>query len=85
MFDELTPEQRCELLAYSASEPFGEVRADMRMAKLIQFYYESNRSKNAKPSKLGAFMLYSDYWPEAESQGASEADLLNALGGTRGG
>lgn len=86
MFDELTHEQRAELLLYAAEEPFGEVRHDMRMAKLIQFYYESNRGTNAKRSKLGSFMLYSDFWPQAqdENEGASEADLLNAVGGSRG-
>lgn len=81
MFDELTPEQGAELRVYAASEPFGEVREDMRMARLIQFYYESNRSKHSKPSKLSHFLLYSDLAEEAEEQGATELALLNAVGG----
>jgi hypothetical protein len=53
----------------------------MRMARLIQFYYESNRSSKGKPSKLAQFLLYPDLAEEAEASGATEADLLNAIGG----
>ena len=71
-------------MTYAAIEPFGEVRHDMRMARLIQFYYESNRSKKGDPSKLVNFMLYSDFHEvigSSDDGDATEADLLNALGG----
>lgn len=84
MFDELSPEQRAEHIAYASMEPFGEVRKDMRMARLLHFYTESNRSAKSKKSKLVNFMLYSDFHePDEEATGATEADLLNALGSGR--
>lgn len=84
MFDELSPEQRAEHIAYASLEPFGEVRRDMRMARLLQFYYDSNRSKNSKSMRLGDFMLYPDFASDTEAGDATEAELLNALGDKRG-
>lgn len=69
-----------ELCCYHAIEPFGEVRRDMRMARMIQFYYDAKRGKRGKALALGALTLYDDLVEKASDQ-ASESALLAALGG----
>lgn len=80
MLDELTPEQAYELILYHGIEPFGEVRKDMRMAKMMQFYYDSKRGSKGKSILLGEFMMYEDI-AEKASDPAGEAALLKALSG----
>lgn len=79
MLNELTPEQRFELTAYFAMEPFGEVREDMRMARWLQFYYDAKRGKKGAARALGEFMLYDDFMEAARGNQASEASMLRAL------
>ncbi len=81
MLDELTAEQQFELFHYHAIEPFGEVRDDLRMAKLIQFYYDAKRGKKGRRMSLADFVLYADMNEAAQENRSSEAALLNALGG----
>ena len=79
MLDALTPEQAYELCCYHSMEPFGEVRADIRMARLLQFYYDSKRGKKGKKFRLEDFMLYEI--GKRDEDEASEAALLRALHG----
>lgn len=60
-------------------EPFGEVRQDLRMAKWIQFFYDSKRGRKGKTFSLGEFTMYADLAEEPEP--ASEAALLRAIKG----
>ena len=76
--DDLTPGQLFELCLYHVIEPFGEVREDLRMASIKQFYYDSKRGKKGKRVPLGDFALYPHLYEKTD--GASEADLLRALG-----
>lgn len=82
MIRELSPEQVYELCCYHSAEPFGEVRRDMRMARLIQFYYDVRRGKRGRNLSLGELVLYDDMVADA-SDPASESALLEALGGRR--
>ena len=79
MLEQLTPEQAYELQLYHATEPFGEVRDDMRTAHLIRFYYDSKRGKKGKALSLGELMLYSDIAESAAEQRGTE-DLQAFLG-----
>lgn len=81
MLDELTSEQQFELFLYHATEPFGEVREDLRMAKMLQFYYEGKRGKRGRKIPLGDFAMYADLSEDRSGERASETDLLKALGG----
>lgn len=80
MLEQLSPEQAYELCCYHGIEPFGEVRKDLRMARLLQFYYDAKRGKKGNQMSVEQFVLYGDI-AESASEPASEAALLRALGG----
>lgn len=78
LFSDLTPEQAFELRAYHAMEPFGEVRADFRMANLISSNLQLHVKKGTKSPPLASFTLYKDIAERAEERRGTE-DLANEL------
>lgn len=68
LFSQLTPEQLFELRLYFAQEPFGEMRADLRMAHMMRFYYDMKRGRKGKRLSLGQLTLYPDLAEAASTQ-----------------
>jgi len=86
MLEQLTPDQAFELCAYHGTEPFGEVRDDLRMAHMLRVYVDSKRKKGSKRVTLGSMTLYPDII-EAAEESSGENDLqahLANLGAKRG-
>lgn len=69
-----------EWMAYSAIEPFGEPRADLRAALVAKVIADVNRGKNTPPYKLEDFMLRFDIEPTTQSDDdmLQQAQLANA-------
>lgn len=85
MLEELSPAQAFELMEYAATECFGEVRADLRMAHMMLQAYNIARGKKGRSLSIGEFMLYADI---AEgSRGRRKTDKLvqqlNALAASK--
>lgn len=81
MLAEMSSAQFAEWMAYSALEPWGEERDDLRMAITASTIANGNRGKNQKPFKPQDFMP--NFEPETEEQARDRliAKALNALGG----
>lgn len=60
-------------------EPFGEVRDDLRMARMLNFYYDSKRGKRGERRSDAQFVMYDDI-SERANDAASPAALARALG-----
>ena len=58
--DEFTNNELVEWMVYSKLEPFGELRADMRAARICQVIANANRGKNRKPFTMKDFMLFKE-------------------------
>jgi hypothetical protein len=57
MLSEMTSEELTEWMAYGEIEPFGEVRSDLRMAKICETMVNVNRvSKDSPVAKVSDFM-----------------------------
>lgn len=53
-----TSRELSEWMAYASVEPFGERRADYRVAILSSLTYNANRAKGAKPLGPNDFMPF---------------------------
>lgn len=75
--------QFAEWMAYSALEPWGEERDDLRMGIVASVIANSNRGKNQKAFKPQDFMP--SFEPETEEQASArlQAKAMVALGGKR--
>lgn len=78
MLAQLTPEQGYELMLYHAMEPFGELRDDMRLAQMLEFYYTAKGGQKKRTMRLTDFILYADIREEMHKRNVS-ADLRAAL------
>lgn len=66
MLREITWPQFLEWYAYDQVDPFGEERADMRTAQIVQTLVNLNRREHQEPYKLSEFVLpFGDYEPPA--------------------
>lgn len=84
MLEQLTPEQAFELCAYHGIEPFGEVRDDLRMDKILRIYIDSHRKKGTKPLAWGSMAMYQDI-VESSQEAEGSRDLqahLASMGAT---
>lgn len=81
MLEELSPAQAFELMEYAAMEPFGEVRADLRMAHAMLQAYDIARGKSGRKLTLGEFTLYADIAEASRGRRKTDAltQQLNAL------
>lgn len=76
MLDELTPLQAYELFCYSAEEPFGELRDDLRSAAQQQLAYDIARGGKGKKLALGDFVLYKDVREATQQQRGTQSLII---------
>jgi hypothetical protein len=86
----LTAKQFLDWEHYDAIEPFGDDRADMRAASIVQMLYNINRGKGQKALTLKDFMLTfkeaapkkEKTWQEMAATARLIASIYNASGVT---
>ena len=66
-----------EWQAYSAIEPFGEWRADLRIAQLDALFANANRGKGTPPRKITDFLFDFEKPPEKPQ---TKVERLKAAG-----
>lgn len=76
----MSPASFSEWMAFYAIDPWGDQRADMRIAKLQALYVNSHLPRGKEPVKLIDFMLYAEK-PAPLNEQQSQSVIRNALRG----
>ena len=71
--ERMTCSEFAEWAVLYAHDPFGEMRADYRVAQLCALFYNAHRGPQAPPGKLADFMPYRPFEPEPEPESDEHA------------
>ena len=73
----MTSLELSEWQAFAELEPFGDIRADWRIAQLSAMFLNVNRTKEAKPANVIDFMwLDDDARPKSEQ---SDSEMMRRM------
>lgn len=84
MLAQITGQQFIEWMAFYELDPWGDQRADLRMAEMLALTVNMNLRKGKKPATIQDFMHYAEKPdPKPMSQAESVAYIQRALRGTK--